>query len=265
MISLKEPSNETSPTPKKHLDDSTTYATSLPTVPITLKRPPYIPTPHSSALTNAGVARANIAASAESPNGTTTNNWAGRHAHQTVLQQHCAFFDRDGDGVIWPRDTWHSFRELGFSWPIALFGAYIIHAALSYPTQSSLLPDPCFRIWVDGVHRDKHGSGSMSYDAEGRFRPQQFEDFFAKYDKEGKGGLTKGDVATALRGQALAFDVFGGTAAALEWTATYLLLWPDDGVMKKDDVRRIFDGSIFYQKAEEYRGKKLKGGSKVAA
>ena len=56
----------------------------------------------------------------------------------------------------------------------------------------------------------------MSYDAEGRFRPQQFEDFFAKYDKEGKKGLTKWDVVTALRGQALAFDFFGGTAAVLE-------------------------------------------------
>jgi len=35
-------------------------------------------------------------------------------------------------------------------------------------------------------------------------------------------------------------------------TATYLLLWPDDGVMKKDDMRRIFEGTIFYQKAEEH-------------
>lgn len=34
--------------------------------------------------------------------------------------------------------------------------------------------------------------------------------------------------------------------------AVYLLLWPEDGVLRKEDVRGIFDGSIFYQKAEEH-------------
>lgn len=39
--------------------------------------------------------------------------------------------------------------------------------------------------------------------------------------------------------------------------ATYLLLWPEDGRMQKDDIRRIFDGSIFYEIAAR-REKKLK-------
>jgi len=41
--------------------------------------------------------------------------------------------------------------------------------------------------------------------------------------------------------------------------AVYLLLWPEDGVMRKDDIRMVFDGSIFQFKADEYaekRGKK---------
>lgn len=38
--------------------------------------------------------------------------------------------------------------------------------------------------------------------------------------------------------------------------ATYLLLWPEDGIMRKEDIRRIYDGSIFYKKAEEYERKK---------
>lgn len=37
--------------------------------------------------------------------------------------------------------------------------------------------------------------------------------------------------------------------------AVYLLLWPDDGVMRKEDIRRIFDGSIFQHKANEYAEK----------
>lgn len=35
----------------------------------------------------------------------------------------------------------------------------------------------------------------------------------------------------------------------------YLLLWPEDGLLRKDDVRRVFDGSIFEQKAQEYSRK----------
>ena len=216
MISLKEPADETTPTNREPQDQSINFAVSLPSVPITEKRKPYIPTSNSK-LIHAGIARANIAASAECPHGTTTqDNYASRHQHQTVLQQHCSFFDRDHDGIIWPTDTWTGFRSLGFNVLISAFATYIIHVALSYPTCKSLLPDLRFRIYLDAVHRDKHGSDSMSYDAEGRFRPQQFEDFFAKYDKEGKKGLTKWDVVTALRGQALAFDFFGGTAAVLE-------------------------------------------------
>lgn len=40
----------------------------------------------------------------------------------------------------------------------------------------------------------------------------------------------------------------------------YLLLWPDDGVLRKEDVRGVFDGSIFYVKAEEHKRKKLEAG-----
>lgn len=34
--------------------------------------------------------------------------------------------------------------------------------------------------------------------------------------------------------------------------AVYLLLWPSDGVMRKEDVRRVFDGSIFQKKADDH-------------
>jgi len=29
--------------------------------------------------------------------------------------------------------------------------------------------------------------------------------------------------------------------------ATWILLWPEDGRMKKEDIRRIYDGSLFYE------------------
>ncbi len=45
--------------------------------------------------------------------------------------------------------------------------------------------------------------------------------------------------------------------------ATYLLLWPEDGIMHKEDIRGVYDGSIFYKKAEEYeRKKKMRQGQR---
>lgn len=38
--------------------------------------------------------------------------------------------------------------------------------------------------------------------------------------------------------------------------ATYLMLWPADGKMRKDDIRRIYDGSIFYTLANQRAAKK---------
>lgn len=56
----------------------------------------------------------------------------------------------------------------------------------------------------------------MTYDNEGRFRPQAFEDIFAKYDKGNKGGLTWRDLIEFWKGQRLIFDLFGISAVILE-------------------------------------------------
>ncbi|KAF9291711.1 hypothetical protein BGZ68_002735 [Mortierella alpina] len=173
-------------------------------------------------MTELGIPRANAAATPMSPYGTTKDHWNEKHAHQTVMQQHCF---------------------------------------LSYGTQSSLLPDPFFRIYVGRIHKDKHGSSSGTYDPEGRFVPQHFEDIFAKYAVDGnQDGLTWNDVMRQLKGQRVTADPYGWIASFFEWFATYLLLWPEDGVMKKDDIRRVFDGSIFYEIADrrQSRAQRLK-------
>lgn len=55
----------------------------------------------------------------------------------------------------------------------------------------------------------QHGSDSSVYDTEGRFRPQQFEDMFAKYDKEGDGTLTLRQLFDLMSGNRNAMDPFG--------------------------------------------------------
>jgi len=75
------------------------------------------------------------------------------------------------------------------------------------------------------MHKAKHGSDSMSYDNEGRFRPQNFEDFFSKYDKDNKGGLTVEELWRAWKGQAFVLDLFGWGAAFFECEFCPLTSW----------------------------------------
>lgn len=235
------------------------YCNSISEAPITVERKSYVPSPNDI-LIDAGTPRATLAASKESPNGTVEGDWAAKHQHQTVLQQHVAYWDRNNDGIVSPYDTYLGVRAWGWSIFLSLIVVLIIHPTLSYPTVPGLLPDPLFRIYLRNIHKDKHGSSTMTYDTEGRFRPQNFEDIFAKYDRGNKGGLDTWDVLRMMKGYRLAMDFFGWAAVGFEWFATYLLLWPKDGVMKKDEIRRIYDGSIFQYKADEYA---RKSGKKV--
>lgn len=44
----------------------------------------------------------------------------------------------------------------------------------------SYFPDPFFRIYIETIHMDKHGSDSGVFDTEGRFIPAKFEDMWSK-------------------------------------------------------------------------------------
>lgn len=217
-------------------------------VPITLEHPP--PKDLDKYLPNPGVPRANKAATKEMPNGS-----ASSPANQTVLQQHVAFFDRDHDGVIWPHDTFVGFRRVGLGYPISLAAIFVIHGTFSYPTQKHWIPNPLMPIYMDRMHRTKHGSDSESYDTEGRFVSQKFEEIFSKYDKEGKGGLSWNDLQTMLYTQSNVNDFVGWIATRLEWWTTYYLL-REDGLLKKERIRGVMDGSIWQQLANEIEQKK---------
>jgi peroxygenase len=221
----------------------------------------------------------NIAPSAECPFGTLTNGWAEKHAHQTVLQQHCDFFDQNRDGVVTPYDTFVGFNRLGFGILLSIIAAFIIHINFSYPTSDSWLPDPLFRINVKNMHRTKHGGDTGTYDNEGRYIPQKFEEIFTKY-ADGRDYLTFWDTVNMLKGQRNVSDPIGWGGAIFECKflesnrgvlflltvtggATYLMLWPEDGKMMKEDIRGTFDGSIFYAIAQR-RAKGMKATPRTA-
>lgn len=129
------------------------------------------------------------------------------------MQQHVEYWDRDHDGIIWPQDTYIGCRAYGWNTALSLVATAFINIGLSYPTVPGWLPDPFFRIHVARLYKAKHGSDSMTYDNEGRFKPQNFEDVFAKYDRGDKGGLSFGDLMDFWKGQRMVFDFFGWTAS----------------------------------------------------
>lgn len=78
-----------------------TFATSIPTVPVTEQRP--VPYDLDKMLRQPGLPRANVAVSTQVPEGSSP---ALARRDYSVIQQHVAFFDRDDDGIIWPWDTY---------------------------------------------------------------------------------------------------------------------------------------------------------------
>ncbi len=112
-------------------------------------------------------------------------------------------------------DTFRGFHKLGFNIILSAIAVMVIHGNFFYPTLNSFLPDPFFRIYTSNIHKDKHGSDSNTYDTEGRFNPQKFEDMFAKYSAD-KESLTLWDIGNLLKGQRLIADPIGWGGAFFE-------------------------------------------------
>ncbi|BGP65633.1 hypothetical protein NBRC10512_000999 [Rhodotorula toruloides] len=200
----------------------------------------------SKGLAEPYVPRANIAATPERPFGTQEGNWAKQHENDSVLQQHCAFFDPDNDGIVWPWDVFWGFHQLGYALPWCILSVMIISTSFSWFTSESWIPNPLFPINLKHIHRAKHGSDTGTYHNEGRFIPAHFEAIFSKFDKGLKGGVTFYEGLQLIRAQRNILDFAGWVGAFFEMLATYLLIWPADGIMRKEDLRTVYDGSIFY-------------------
>jgi len=169
----------------------------------------------------------------------------------TALQKHVAFFDRDNDHIIWPIDVYNGFRDLGFS-VIFSVGSFLISLFFSYPTSLaySYLPDPYFRIYVNSIHKAKHGSDTGIYDSDGHLRPALFEELFDKFDKSGTGSLDVNELWLLLSKDRVAADPAGWSFAFMEWWTTWLLL-QKDGRVWKEDLRQCYDGSLFWRIRED--------------
>ncbi|KAI1460126.1 Caleosin related protein-domain-containing protein [Annulohypoxylon moriforme] len=169
-----------------------------------------------------------------------------------ILRKNAEYFDVDQDGVIWPKDMYSGCRKLGWGILSSSFAMFALHLIFSYPTCSGYIPDSYSRIYYNNTHRGGFGSYRTTYDEKGRPRRNRAcESILTKYDKSNQGGLTFRDLVHFWNEQRAEYNIYGWNIAVFEWLALYLFLWPRNGIMRSEDIRAAFNGTLLYKKAEE--------------
>ncbi|KAL8535922.1 hypothetical protein ACS0TY_011536 [Phlomoides rotata] len=109
-----------------------------------------------------------------------------------------------------------------------------------------------FPIEVKNIHLSKHTSDSGVYDKEGRFVPSKFEDMFSKHACTHPHALTSEELSKLMKSIREAKDYGGWLAAFTEWKILYHLCKDEKGLLHKDTVRAVYDGSLFDRMAKEH-------------
>ncbi|WVZ73782.1 hypothetical protein U9M48_022058 [Paspalum notatum var. saurae] len=171
----------------------------------------------------------------------------------TALYRHAAFFDRDGDGVVSLAETYGAFRALGFGFSVSSVSAALINGALGSKCRPENATSSKLDIYIEDIQRGKHGSDTGSYDAEGRFVPEKFEEIFAKHARTVPDALTSDEIDQMLEANREPGDYSGWAAAEAEWKILYSLGKDQDGLLRKDVARGVYDGTLFHRLAPDWK------------
>ncbi|GAV66680.1 Caleosin domain-containing protein [Cephalotus follicularis] len=164
---------------------------------------------------------------------------------QNVLQKHVAFFDRNHDGLVYPWETFQGFRAIGCGLILSTVSALLINLALSKKTRPGKSFSLLFPIEVKNINKAKHGSDSGVYDSEGRFVPSKFEEIFSKHARTNGNAFTSDELMAMLKANREPKDYKGWVAAWTEWKILYVLCKDEHGLLHKETIRGVYDGSLF--------------------
>jgi peroxygenase len=87
-----------------------------------------------------------------------------------------------------------AFRALGFGFGVSTVSAAFINTALGSKCRPENATSSNMDIYIENIQKGKHGSDTGSYDTEGRFVPEKFEEIFAKHAKTVPDALTSDEV-----------------------------------------------------------------------
>ncbi|KAL6645569.1 hypothetical protein ACP70R_017177 [Stipagrostis hirtigluma subsp. patula] len=219
------------------------------------------------------LARAMAAVDPSNPEGTKGRDPRG----MSVLQQHVAFFDSNGDGIVYPWETFKGLRAIGVGFVKSLFLAFLINLIMSYPTQpymSDLVKREFDVLAPNGSNylawsldaeillaskdllktikpKDDKDKSTPAEQAMAlhilRFDPAKFDAVFSKYGRTHPNALTEDEVTLMLKGNRNMYDFIGWAAAIGEWRLLYSVAKDKDGLLQREIVRGAFDGSLFEQ------------------
>ncbi|CAN6478132.1 unnamed protein product [Victoria cruziana] len=174
--------------------------------------------------------------------------------NENVLMKHVSFFDMNKDGIVYPWETFQGFRSIGCGFLLSSFSAIFINVALSGKTiPVGKKPSLRFPIYIENINKCVHGSDSGVYDSEGRFVPTKFEEIFSKHAHTHHHALTGKELRNMLKANREPKDHRGWVGSWTEWMTLYHLCKDKDGLLHKDTVRAVYDGSLFHQLADKKR------------
>ncbi|KAK8659463.1 hypothetical protein V6N13_029664 [Hibiscus sabdariffa] len=181
----------------------------------------------------------------------------GLNSGENVLQKHVAFFDRNHDGLVYPWETFAGFRAIGAGYLLSLVSSFFINVALSRKTRPGKplsLDSLTFPIEVKNIQFAKHGSDSGVYDTEGRFVPSKFERIFNEFARTHPDALTSDELSAMLKANREPKDYKGWVGSWTEWKTLYFLCKDKQGLLRKETIRAVYDGSLFEQMERERSG-----------
>ncbi|PWA36736.1 caleosin-related, EF-hand domain pair [Artemisia annua] len=171
---------------------------------------------------------------------------------QNVMRLHAAFFDRNNDGVVYPWETYQGMRAIGGGFLLSIASALFINIGFSRLTRpGKWFPNLLFPLELENITLAKHGSDSDTYDTSGRFVSSKFEEIFSKYARTNPDYLTKDELNEFIKGNHEPKDNFGRIAGFVEWNTLYILGKDKDGLLQKETIRGVFDGSLFVKLEEK--------------